>query len=48
MYSVEVDILFVVKCLMKKNPLAFSGILLIVSVFYFGFAITIAEAPMFR
>ncbi len=48
MYACEANYLFVVKCLMKTTPDLFVYTLMVCSIFYFGFLVSIAEAPLDR
>ena len=48
MYACDSNYMFVIKCLMKTTPDLFVYTLLVCSIFYFGFIVCIAEAPVDR
>ena len=46
MYACEADYLFVIKCSMKERPYTIITIAMLVSIFSFGYAVRICEAPL--
>lgn len=48
MCGCSADSLFAVKALMKKNPLTFNTIVMLISIPVFGQAVRICEAPLSR
>jgi len=48
MYACEADYLFVIKCIMKKQPYMLVTSAMAISIFYFAFAVRICEAPLSR
>jgi hypothetical protein len=48
MYGLRSDQIFVIKCLMKKQPFQFVFLALAIGVIGFGYAIRVAEAPLSR
>ena len=47
-YGVDIDNIFVMKSMMRKNPMFFVSTMFMLGIMFFGYALQIAEAPLSR